>query len=356
MEKRLNKRLEGIIYIVIICYVCFILLKALAFSFYQIPSDSMKGAIQPGDWICVNKLGYGGRITLFGHVFSLPVFKNVERGDIVVFHFPEGDTVITKDPIRNYYEVKERNKRKGINTKLDLTRLDIDYRLPYVKRCIGLPGEELQIIDGGMFINGIQQNDPYDIEQLFWVYFTDELTCERYQHNNNFYWKRGDRRSVFSLTKSERIDLETQAGIDSIRIKERHRATIYYFPLSMDGHLKWDTQNYGPIQIPQKEKSIVLNSITLPFYKRIIEVYEGNKLEVIANDILINGQKVIAYTPKQDYYFMIGDNRGLSIDSRNWGFVPKDHLNGKAFMIGWSAKPNRIGWKSIRWNRIGHSL
>ena len=274
-----------------------ILIRSSCLTTYKVPSGSMLPTIQPGDWIGVDKTGYGSVVRLFGKDINTPKFREIMRGDIMVFHFPEGDTVLISNPAKNYYE----QKRKGAGIiKMDKTWLPLSYRIAYVKRCIGLPGDSLKIVNGAVYINNLK------------------------------------------ITKK----------IDSINSTATHKCSGNTYPFFKDSTIKWTWNNYGPVYVPKRNDTLDLTGDAIYRYGRLIEVYEHNKLETRNDSVFINGEYSTSYVCKQNYYFMIGDNRANSVDSRAWGLVPESHIIGRAFTILWSAGPEYGGWRSIRWDRI----
>ncbi|PKQ66516.1 hypothetical protein BZG01_10850 [Labilibaculum manganireducens] len=353
--------IEKLCYVVFYVLVFVFVMKTFFISIYQIPSESMWPTIQPGDWICVDKIGFGGTKHLFGREFSLPKYRTVKRGDVMVFHFPEGDTVFLDNPQLNYYETLELKKRNedsnftyiNCNKKVSLP---LSYQIPYVKRCVGLPGEVIQTIDYKLYINGKALGENREEKKLCNVYYQDKMAVFKLKTTFRFCWNPSEDCSVFSLTNQEQKLFKLSENIDSVRIRKKHRCCIYYFPKELDKEKDWDAINYGPIEIPKKGKRLSINTGNIAAYKRLIETYEGNSLAVKQDSIKINGITTDYYVPKQNYYFMMGDYRTNSIDSRNWGFVPEDHLIGRAFAVGWSREPGQYAWEGIRWARVGNSL
>ena len=320
----------------------------------------MSPSIWSGDWICVDKIGYGGEYHLLGRELSLPKFRSVHRGDIMVFHFPEGDTVFPAKPKLNYYEVLKCGKEgdgffKTVNYG-NRVFLPISYRIPYVKRCVGLPGETIKIVNYKVYINGKPLKDNLDKRMIYNVFYQDRNETSSLNTLPRFLSKCGENCGVFSLSDKEKQLLQTVGEVDSIRLSKSYRVSNYYFSKELFEEKKWDVINYGPIEIPQKGKKLSINTSNISIYRRLIETYEGNRLEVRQDSLMINGITTDYYIPTQDYYFMMGDNRTASIDSRNWGFVPEDHLIGRVFTIGWSRDLEVGGLTGIRWGRIFKNL
>ena len=326
-------------------------------------------------------------------------FGKVELNDIVVFNYPAGDTLSSdmrhqaEDFYRNCYgygyglwesrpnpdslSTEQRMKyfsqlyqlgRKYIENNSQeygiITTRPTDRRENYVKRCVGLPGMTLQIKDRIVYLDGKANKEPDNVQYTYYIikgfsedgkpsygfkrYLTDEemkewgITGEDLRSLNEFHYMPLTKHAVDELSKQKDL-------VESIVINTNADEWDIY---PMNGNLHWTRDNYGPIWIPAKGKSIQLTMDNLPVYERCIRTYEGNTLEVKDGKILINGKVATSYTFKLDYYWMMGDNRHNSLDSRYWGFVPEDHIVGKPIFIWWSSDPDRGGFSGIRWNRL----
>lgn len=386
------------------------------FQNYQIPSSSLEKSLLVGDFLFVSKMSYGPRVPntplsmpLAQH--TLPIvntksyiewpqwkykrvkgFGDVKLNDIVVFNFPAGDTVATAPDYQavDFYSLSynigqslypNRINMDSLNRKqqkmvydlyynagrkqiLDnpqiygkVTTRPVDRRENYVKRCVGLPGDTLQIKDCVVYLNGTAQKQPENVQFNYIIETTgrpipQELFRElgisdddTRQHNQE------ETMYLMPLTKASHDALLARKDlIANIRMEPEYGGGGLY-PQNL--YTNWDRNNYGPIWIPKKGETIKLTEDNLPIYDRSIRVYEGNDLVVKEDGIYINGKKTDTYTFKMNYYWMMGDNRHNSADSRYWGFVPEDHVVGKPIVVWLSLDKDR-GWLDgkIRWNRI----
>ena len=342
-------------------------------------------------------------------------FGPVELNDIVVFNYPAGDTICSEEPYQTYYydmcyglgyQIYEQtygpmpmNMEQLLDSMPTIQRLaffsqiyaagkaaiqnnwaqygDIDTRPTdrrenYVKRCVGLPGQTLQIKDRIIYLDGKANKEPELVQYGYTVVFkegsvlTDDfmdeqgITCEDlgYPRGSQGSDIRFNRRTVVEampLTKATKAALEQRKDlVESIELNTTPPADDWRKVYPQNGNMHWTRDNYGPIWIPKKGESIELTLENLPIYERCIRAYEENKLEVKADGkIYINDQPATKYTFKLDYYWMMGDNRHNSADSRYWGFVPEDHIVGKPIFIWWSSDPDRgIFSGGIRWSRL----
>ena len=382
------------------------------FQNYVIPSSSLEKSLLTGDYLFVSKVSYGPRIpqtplTMPLTQHTLPVVEcksyiewphwdyrrvkglgQVELNDIVVFNYPAGDTLCSDQRYQamDYYQMcygigyqiyPERpnpdsltaeQRIKYFNTIYEAGRQAIlqnqaeygeiitrptDRRENYVKRCVGLPGQTLQIKDHIVYLDGQANKEPDNVQYSYKVrlkrHFTDEemqewgITMEELMDLNNYGYMQMTNQTAAALKQRKDI-------VDSIAIVTE-ASDLDIYPLNGNKH--WTRDNYGPVWIPKKGESIVLTLDNIAVYERPIKVYEGNDLQIRDGKIFINGQETKEYTFKMDYYWMQGDNRHNSADSRYWGFVPEDHIVGKPIFIWWSSDPDRRGFSGVRWSRIG---
>ena len=405
---------------IIFALVAVYFINLFFFQNYVIPSSSLEKSLLRGDYLFVSKLSYGPRIpqtplTMPLTQHTLPIFGtksyiewphwdyrrvpglgHVELNDIVVFNYPAGDT-LASDPqyqAQDYYQLCYTigmKQYEGKDIAIDsLTRQQqwdffrqvlqqgaqvvrdnpgefgsvisrpTDRRENYVKRCVGLPGQKLQIKDQIIYLDGQANKEPDKAQFSYWVRFiqdlpeetlielgiTDEDLMQLYSTRQH------DGRGYMPLTKSaaealrqmpQYVDL-VQPVTDADQVDG---GKVY----PVNGNYGWTRDNYGPVWIPAKGKTLKLTMDNIAIYDRPIRVYEENELEVKDNKIFINGKETDEYTFKMDYYWMMGDNRHNSLDSRYWGFVPEDHVVGKPIFIWLSINPEDRG-KKIRWDRL----
>ncbi len=372
---------------IVFAVVAAVIIRTFLIEAYTIPTSSMEKSLLVGDYLFVSKIAYGPKIpnTPLSFPFvhhTLPLTKNtksyldwielpymrlpglehVKRNDVVVFNYPVGDTVSTKfQSNASYYALVRQYGRKRVwadkNNFGNIIYRPVDKRENFVKRCIGVAGDSLQIINRKVYINGKLNHDPGIKEFEYYVVTNGEAINPiildrlgvteggRTMIPGEFVYMLSDKAKDYikklPIVKKVQV-FDTPPGVADEDIFP-HDTTLY----------KWNRDNYGPIYIPKKGATIALNLKVLPLYKRIIRVYEGNNLQVKGNTIYINGKPADHYTFKMNYYWMMGDNRDNSADSRYWGYVPENHVEGKAVFIWLSLNPNK-SWLDgkIRWNRV----
>ena len=381
------------------------------FQNYVIPSSSLEKSLLTGDYLFVSKVSYGPRIpetplTMPLTQHTLPVVDcksyiewphweyrrvkglgKVELNDIVVFNYPAGDTLCSAPQYQSYdyygmcysigyqiytqrpnpdslsamdrikyfntiYEAGREELRRNQQEYGEITTRPTDRRENYVKRCVGLPGQTLQIKNRIVYLDGKANKEPENVQYSYYVKLRQRLPEEMLKELgisnedllslNSAGYMPLTKRAVAML--SQRKDL-----VESIEINT-DASDLEIYPLNGNKH--WTRDNYGPIWIPAKGKSINITLDNIAVYERPIRVYEGNDLKITDGKIFINGKEAKSYTFKMDYYWMMGDNRHNSADSRYWGFVPEDHIVGKPIFIWWSSDPDRNGFSGIRWNRL----
>lgn len=406
------------------------------FQNYQIPTSSLEKSLLVGDFLYVSKVSYGPRVPntplsmpLAQH--TLPVFNSksyiespqwpykrvkglgkVELNDIVVFNFPAGDTVALNVQQMDFYLLAMREGKRLHPNSVNMDSLSaeqqrmildfyyssgrkliqsnpqlygkvitrpVDRRENYVKRCVGLPGDTLKIVEGQIYTNGTAIENPEGLQFNYFVQttgkeipaelfrklgislddqlgFTGDNVSPEFLSAYGFSRKneKGQTNIFYHLPLTQKMIQTLSADkslISKIAVEREKDAPGEIYPVNL--YTQWNKDNYGPIWIPQKGATITLTPENLPIYERCIEAYERNTLEKKEDGIYINGEKTDTYTFKMDYYWMMGDNRHNSLDSRYWGFVPEDHVVGKPIMVWLSLDKDR-GWFNgkIRWNRF----
>ena len=373
--------LDAIIFAVIV--VTFI--NIFFFQAFKIPSSSMESTLYTGDHLFVSKLTYGPRVPqtplsvpfvhnrFFGHESystliqndyrRLKGFRGVERGDIVVFGFPNGDTVLTKAPAEDYHELVRVNGRKLVEDRLGpIIVRPVDKKDHYVKRCVALPGDTLLVANGLVYIDSQPQTVWPGVQYSYEVKTAGQKinskTVDKMGLNLGELYYRQDLPGYPMMTLTAGM-LEQVKDIPNVVSVTPNIDPVPQYDVDLDLSLfphstdfRWTRDFYGPLWIPEKGASVSLTRENLPLYERIISVYEGHALELKGEDIYIDGQKTDSYTFGQDYYFMMGDNRHNSLDSRYWGFVPEDHVVGTPALIWLSTDRDRKFPHNIRWSRF----
>ena len=355
------------------------------FQAFKIPSSSMESSLYTGDHLFVSKLAYGPKVpqtpltipfthnVIFGkESYStliqndyrrLKGFGHVKRGDYVVFNFPHGDTVLTRFPSEDYYAwVRNAGRAYTVTNGGPLKVRPVDKEDHYVKRCVAVAGDTLEVRDGLVWIDG-QQQEVYPGVQLTYKVVTNgqkinPRTVEKLGINASelIYDPSLPGYPFMPLTSSMLEEVKGFSAVVSVEPNldafppDYPDSYLSIFPFTEDS--KWTRDNFGPLWIPSKGATVDLTIANLPVYQRIITSYEGHELRVEDDKIFIDGAQASSYTFAQDYYFMMGDNRHNSLDSRYWGFVPEDHIVGKPSIIWLSTDANRKFPNNIRWRRF----
>lgn len=416
--------IDALLFAVALAYI----IRTFLIEFYIIPTSSMESSLMVGDYLAVSKINYGPKlpqtplaVPFVHHTMPLTAktksyvewikfpyyrfwgFQDVKRNDAVVFNYADGDTVALENQSVSYYQLVRdheeyfkqiygNNYREGIGwqevqNNYTIAARPVDKRENYIKRCVGMPGDKLEIKDRELFINDKAAFVPKNIQYQYIVYtngtdispkMRQKLDINEEDRNSASDFIRygmetsADTNTIISLIDSLQrnpfifiyclndetlkkienlpnvtavVPLNTPAGVRDPRI----------FPHSE--YFNWNRDNFGPMIIPQEGETVEINLQNIELYRRIIEVYEGNTLQVNGENILINGQKTNTYKFKMDYYWMMGDNRHNSADSRYWGFIPDDHIVGKAIFV-WLSLDKFKSWGEgkIRWRRMFRAI
>lgn len=385
------------------------------FQNYVIPSSSLEKSLLTGDYLFVSKLSYGPRIpqtplTMPLTQHTMPVINTksyiefphwdyrrvrglgkVRLNDIVVFNYPAGDTIVTEeryqasdyyamvysfgeqiyqeqstdvvnpanlnrmeqyDYFQRMYEIGRNYILNNPNEYGSIDHRPTDRRENYVKRCVGLPGQTLQIKNRIVYLDGKPNKEPDNVQYSYFVKLKQpipddvlkelEISMEDLTSLNQNGYMPLTKRAAKAL--KARTDL-----VESVKLNTTAVPGELYPLNAVTG---WTCDNYGPIWIPKRGATLKLTMDNIAIYERPIKVYENNDLVVKNGQIYINGKLAHYYTFKMDYYWMMGDNRHNSADSRYWGFVPEDHVVGKPIFIWWSSDPDRHGFSGVRWGRL----
>ncbi len=383
------------------------LIRLFVIEAYTIPTSSMEKTLMVGDYLFVSKVNYGPKMpnTPISFPFThntMPLTNNVksylewvkwpynrlgglgevERNDIVVFNFPAGDTALWEAQDQNYYsivrqyayemknrDIKNGNRVKSFNRYLSnardyihehysITTRPVDKRTNYVKRCVAIHGDTLRIDKGQVYINDEKQPHFEDMEYDYYVK-TDgskinpvlmrrmgiNQSDARYIPSNSVY--------RMPLTKENVEKIRNFSNVVSVeRYVSSNTGAMKYEIFPHDPDFGWSLDNFGPLYIPEEGKTIELTVENLPLYERIIRTHEGNSLQVKDSTIYINGEATDQYTFNMNYFFLMGDNRHNSADSRYWGFVPENHVVGEAVFIWLSLDREGSFLNKVRWERL----
>jgi len=380
------------------------LINIFLFQNYRIPTGSMEKSLLIGDHLFVSKIAYGPRMPNTPIAFpftqhTMPITKgkswsdiikwpykrlagtgHVKNGDPIVFNFPAGDTVVVEDQATSYYEIMRRlateimyreygsngkvqsdnyylaKARKEMWEKYEIIYRPVDRRDNYVKRCIGLPGDTILLIDGALYVNGtlVPENKT---QQTTYTVLTNGTTINP-KTFERLKISKADQQGylgssyMLPLTRENAEKISKFSNVTQVQpyIIRKGLFVPHIFPYSKV--LKWNEDNLGPLWIPKKGVTVKIDTSNIKLFERIIDVYENNDLKIEGDKILINSQPADSYTFKMDYYWMMGDNRHNSADSRYWGFVPEDHVIGKPKFIWLSIDKDGKGLGKVRWERM----
>lgn len=399
---------------IIFAVIAATIIRTFLIEAYTIPTSSMEKSMLIGDFLFVSKVAYGPKVPNtplsipFMHhsipgsniksyvewvklpYYRFPGLDEVEHKDVVVFNFPAGDTVVLQYPAQTYNSIirqlgerymmqnpqqfhnykpetqqyLKKAKKVGRNVLWNnpgqfgkIVYRPVDKRENYVKRCIGLPGDTLKIIDQQVYINGKPQQTPENAQFNYKVITNGTpihpSIIEKLDITEGDTLDRTFTRFHYVMTNEVKAEISKLPNVKKVEqvIDEAGEWNPDIFPHHVN--YKWTIDNFGPIYIPEKGKTININTDNIAFYKRIIDVYEKNDLEIKNNKIFINGKESSTYTFQMDYFWMMGDNRHNSLDSRYWGYVPMDHVVGRAAFVWLSLDYNKKGlFRKIRFNKM----
>lgn len=391
---------------IIFALVAVYFINLFIFQNYQIPSSSLEKSLLVGDYLFVSKVSYGPRVP--NTPLSFPLVQNtlpilncksyldwpswdykrvaglgqIQRNDIVVFNFPAGDTIALLQQNPDYYTLVQMYGREAVRmnkqTFGDIIYRPVDKRENYVKRCVGLPGDSLSVRNNQVYINGEAAQNPKNMQLNYFVETETPLTETMFRNwgvSRDDYMPYGQPCTVsdpetlsflgfqtnangtynlvyrFPMTEAMVAQVKKLPSVKKVIVEPEVFGGTMYYPVDYDNG--WTRDNYGPIWIPKRGATIELTPENLALYRRCIKNYEHNELEEKDGVVYINGEKATTYTFQYDYYWMMGDNRHNSADSRSWGFVPEDHIVGKPIMIWLSLDKDRSLFDGgIRWNRL----
>jgi len=372
---------------IIFAVIAATLIRMFFIEAYTIPTSSMEKSLLIGDYLFVSKVSYGPKLpnTPISFPFvhhTMPFCKetksfvewikwpykrlaglqDIKRNDVVVFNFPEGDTVILQYQDVSYFSMVREYGRDYIWKNFDVISRPVDKKENYIKRCIAISGDTIFVQHDQLFVNGKKQETIGKVQYNYFIRTNgtpinsmhfEELNISKADQNYNAAG------SVYRLPLTDEAaeKIRNFNNVLSVVKDENTNAAMMakaIFPHSPK--FPWTEDNFGPLVVPKKGVTISLNMDNLPIYQRLIDVYENNDLQVKAGEIYINGKLVTSYTFKMNYYFMMGDNRHNSADGRYWGFVPEDHIVGKAVLV-WLSLDKEKGFPgNIRLGRMFRAI
>ena len=388
---------------IVFAVVAATLIRIFVAEAYMIPTPSMEKTLLVGDFLFVSKFHYGARVPNtpialpFVHhtipVFNcksylewiklpyktLPGFQHVRRNDMVVFNFPAGDTVVLENQAPSYYDIirytayqnrvdyATARQMMWSDANTHIAARPVDKRENYIKRCVAVAGDKLEVKDGVLYINDALAYQPENLYTPYMIVFKDGsgLSADKIQELemediSNRLGVLPANHFVVLMTKQHVEELKALDITTSVQPffyqKDRLQEPIENIFPNDTARYHWNVDNFGPVTLPKKGWTITLSDSIYKQYERAIHVYESNTVEQRDGKFFINGAEASTYTFKMDYYWMMGDNRHNSQDSRYWGFVPEDHIVGKAWFIWMSYAKDASGLSKIRWSRLFSSI
>ncbi|MBN2728353.1 MAG: signal peptidase I [Bacteroidales bacterium] len=400
---------EAIIFAVVAATV----IRMFFIEAYTIPTSSMEKSLLVGDFLFVSKISYGSRTPItplsfpFTHhtmprtqntksyldwiqlpYYRYPALEEIDNGEVVVFNFPGGDTVMLRDQattyygeviwqaaqmaylngdsVSNYTKYMQQARYKVLSTT-DITVRPVDKRENYIKRCIGIPGDIIEIKERQVFVNGIAMENPPQMQYNYLIklkpqtilpkkqLFDIGISHDDYKTSAQIVMNMGLSSSMvlpltFDMLREFKTKFESYLAAPPEVLNDTSW-DVRIFPHSLN--YPWNKDNFGPLEVPKAGQTVEINAKNIVLYNRIIRIYEGNTLQIQGDQIFINGKPATTYTFKMNYYWMMGDNRHNSADSRFWGFVPEDHIVGKAVFVWLSLDKDRsLTAGKIRWNKL----
>lgn len=383
-KSKTREWVDALIFAVVAAFI----IRTFMIELYVIPTSSMEKSLLVGDYLFVSKMKYGPKTPNtvlaipFIHnnlpgmpntnsyirwpqlpYYRFPGIRDVKNYDNVVFNYPTGDTVILERRAEDYYRVIRHEGRDKVWRNYNVIPRPVDKRENYVKRCIGIAGDTILFDRQKLYINGNLMEDPPGLQYQYRIQTSGnalgerklrqlDISSEVIQLYNYFYQRYGEQ--ILILTNEMADEIAKLPNVVSVEreIKQPDAVNndVYPFTPSL---FPWNEDNFGPLYVPEAGSTIPLTKENMTLYRRLIETYEGNDIREEGGKVWINDELVDSYTFKMNYYWMMGDNRNNSLDSRFWGFVPEDHVVGTPSFVFFSIDKDKTLFKGkIRFNRI----